>query len=176
MNIRPVTLDDKEDIQHIYFSAFSESENDSVARLAIELLNEHSSPEIISLVAEREGEILGHVAFSPVRSVDDRSFLGYILAPLAVKPNEQKQGVGSGLIKYGLHYLFQHAVSVVFVYGDPDYYGRFGFNADLAQQFTAPYALEYPFGWQAIELNTVKKNTPPLLINCVTALSKPELW
>ena len=44
-------------------------------------------------------------------------------------------------------------VNVVFVYGDPKYYGKFGFSAEVASAYSPPYELQYPFGWQAVALN-----------------------
>jgi len=67
-------------------------------------------------------------------------------------------------------------VSIVFVYGDPKYYGRFGFNTDAASQYKTPYNLQYPFGWQAILLNECDIEKPTVAINCVISLYDPKLW
>lgn len=67
-------------------------------------------------------------------------------------------------------------VNIVFVYGDPKYYGRFGFSADAAHQYTTPYKLQYPFGWQAILLKAVDIEKSHVAITCVTALGDPKLW
>jgi putative acetyltransferase len=133
-------------------SAFPESENELVAKLATDLLFEHSNPPIIALVAEIDGLIVGHIAFSPVRIVTFEKCHAYILAPLAVQPDYQKQRIGSSLIESGTKQLSDRGVHIIFVYGDPNYYGRFGFKTDLAQNYTTPYPLQYPFGWQACVL------------------------
>jgi putative acetyltransferase len=106
----------------------------------------------------------------------NKNFQGYILAPLGVKPDYQKRRTGAKLIEYGMQTLYVMGVHVVFVYGDPTYYGRFGFSADAARQYTTPYKLQYPFGWQAIVLNTCAIEKPPAAITCVTSLCDPKLW
>jgi putative acetyltransferase len=98
------------------------------------------------------------------------------LAPLGVKPDCQKRGIGSKLIEYGTHQLSVMGVSVVFVYGDPKYYGRFGFSAGAAHPYIPPYKLQYPFGWQALVLNACDIEKTPVSITCVTSLNDPKLW
>lgn len=173
---RHATRHDCNAISDVYLSAFPESERELIATLAIDLLNEETKPETISLVDEIDGEIVGHVAFSPVTMDFDKNWRGYILAPLAVKPGFQKQGIGSELINTGIDCLKESGVDVVFVYGDPAYYGRFGFEAETATNFKPPYELHFPFGWQAMLL---KENTCPkdaVQMTCIEPLQNPALW
>ena len=58
---------------------------------------------------------------------------GYILAPLAVSPEHQKQGVGSSLMKSGIDMLTKDGTGFLLVYGDPDYYERFGFREEIGR-------------------------------------------
>ena len=176
MNIRAATHQDRADIQAVHESAFPEGESAAVAKLATDLLAEETTPQIVSLVAEAEGSVIGHVAFSPVAIDDHSSVQGYILAPLGVKADRQKGGIGSRLIEHGMQQMSAMGVNVVFVYGDPQYYGRFGFSADVAERYTPPYPLEYPFGWQAIVLKESGVTESPIAISCVTSLSDPGLW
>jgi putative acetyltransferase len=176
MDVRAARLQDRDDVQRLYACAFPEGERDLVAKLAIDLLAENTRPRTISLVAQTKGVVIGHIAFSPVKIAHNAMLQGYILAPLAVKPSEQKRRIGSGLIEYGMQQLSAMGVNVVFVYGDPDYYGRFGFSADAAHQYRAPYRLQYPFGWQASVLNACKLEKPPVAITCVDSLNDPQLW
>ena len=67
-------------------------------------------------------------------------------------------------------------VNIVFVYGDPKYYGKFGFNPDAASGYSPSYELEYPFGWQAIVLKEGVFTDSAVKISCVDPLSDPELW
>ena len=72
--------------------------------------------------------------------------------------------------------LSKMGVNVLFVYGDPKYYGKFGFNADLASGYSPPYELQYPFGWQAIILNEGVFTESTVKISCVDPLKDAELW
>jgi len=80
----------------------------------------------LSFVAERDGEVIGHIAFSPVQVAGSTS--GYGLAPLAVKPRFQKQGVGRELMSTAMRACSDQGVGFVVVLGDPAYYSRFGFE------------------------------------------------
>lgn len=176
MKIRIATTDDRDDVRNVHLSAFAEGEREIVAKLAVALLSEDTTPRIISLVAETESVVVGHVAFSPVTIGNDKNSQGYILAPLAVKPDHQKRRIGAQLVEDGIQRLSGMGVSIVFVYGDPKYYGRFGFNADVAEPYVPPYDLQYPFGWQAIALKVSSEKSSPARIACVSSLCDPTLW
>lgn len=87
----------------------------------------------ISLVADRGG-VCGHVLLSPMVA----PFPALALAPLAVAPERQRQGIGAALVTAALAAAAEWRA--VFVLGDPAYYGRFGFDAALAAGFDSPYA------------------------------------
>jgi putative acetyltransferase len=176
MNIRIARNQDRDDIKRVYSSAFPKGESEIVAKLAIDLLSENTTPQTISLIAETNDSVVGHAAFSPVEIDNNENWQSYILAPLAVQPNHQKRGIGTALIEYGMQQLSDAGINFVFVYGDPKYYGRFGFNADTARNYTTPYDLQYPFGWQAIVLNECAIENVPVVISCVTSLRDPKLW
>ncbi len=81
----------------------------------------------VSLVAEEEGRIVGHVAFSPVKIAgSDCGWYG--LGPVSVRPDRQKQGIGSALIREGLDVLKADGAKGCLLVGDPAYYTRFGFR------------------------------------------------
>lgn len=177
-DIRIATNLDAEVIREIYLSAFAETENQLVASLALNLLNQSADSQIINWVVEVDGVIAGHVAFSPVFAEARSEWQGYILAPLAIQPTYQKHGLGTQLVKNGIAQLAQLAeleADVVFVYGDPAYYARFGFKAEDANHYIPPYPLQYPFGWQAMVLheNLIGQ---PVHISCVAPLCDPALW
>lgn len=176
METRRAKSCDTEAIQTLLADAFPKGEGEVVARLAVDLLRVDTTPETLSMVAESDGLIVGYIAFSPVVVAGNDAFRGYILAPVGVKPASQKGGIGRGLIEDGLRRLSDIGVNAVFVYGDPDYYGRFGFSADSANGYNAPYPLQYPFGWQAVVLNESNSNRSPATITCVESLSDPGLW
>ena len=82
-------------------------------------------PEL-ALVAEDEGEIVGYVMFSYADVAEGGRVL--MLSPLGVRPDRQRQGVGSALVEEGLRRAQERGEPVVIVEGDPRYYSRFGFR------------------------------------------------
>ena len=174
--IRLATNLDRENIREVHLHAFSEGEKQVVSTIAINLMSEETSPETFALVAETDDTMVGHIAFSPVTVDNNEKWGGYILAPLGVKPEYQKHRIGSKLIESGMERLSEEGVNVLFVYGDPKYYGKFGFKADAASRYLPPYELQYLFGWQAIVLNEVGFAKSNVKISCVASLSDPELW
>lgn len=176
MHIRIATSLDRDAVHDVHLAAFAKGEREVVSRLAINLLSDETTPRTISLVAETEGAVAGHVAFSPVTIGNNENCQGYILAPLGVKPDYQKRRTGSKLIENGMQLLSSMAVDILFVYGDPGYYSRFGFSADAAVRYIPPYRLQYPFGWQGIALKERCIDRSPVKITCITSLCDPELW
>ena len=92
---------------------------------------------MFELVAEDAGAVVGHIMFS--RLWADRNELYAALAPLAVRPDLQRSGLGSQLVRAGLDSVRQFGAFGVLVLGDPAYYGRFGFAAATAAEVRAPY-------------------------------------
>lgn len=82
----------------------------------------------ISLVAETDGIIVGHVAISPV-SISDGALGWFGLGPISVMPEHQRRGIGSQLMREALQMLRERGSSGCVVLGEPEYYGRFGFKA-----------------------------------------------
>jgi putative acetyltransferase len=81
----------------------------------------------LSLVAEIDGRIVGHIAFSPV-SISDGTKDWYGLGPISVLPEYQKQGIGKSLVNEGLSLLKELCGQGCALVGDPNYYKRFGFR------------------------------------------------
>ena len=151
MEMRHAERQDRDGIRAVYASAFPESECEDVFRLAFKLLVEEKSvAPTISLVAENAGALIGHVAFSPVVVGSDSNKPGYILAPLAVRRDQQKRGVGSMLVEEGMQQLSDLSAQWLLVYGDPKYYTRFGFTAEVAEGFVPPYPLKWQESYFAV--------------------------
>ena len=93
-----------------------------------------SCPDVLSLVTEDEDRVIGHILFTPavVDSGGTRT-RGMGLAPMAVLPERQRDGIGSALVEQGLRLLEDRACPFVIVIGHPDYYPRFGF--ELASKY-----------------------------------------
>jgi putative acetyltransferase len=144
--IRPEADQDRAAIWSVNQAAF---EGDAEANL-VDALRDGGFAEV-SLVAEVDGEIVGHILFSrvvigtKVGTVDALS-----LAPMVVLPMHQRRGIGSRLVEAGLEACREAGHRIVVVLGHPKFYPRFGFSAERARR------LESPFGggeaWMALEL------------------------
>ena len=122
MLIRPEKEGDWDSVHAVNISAF---ETPSEANL-VDALRQQAQP-VVSLVAEENGEVIGHVMFSPV-SLSGRPNLKVMgLAPMAVAPKHQQKGIGSALVRTGLEKCRQLGFDAVVVLGHPAYYPRFGF-------------------------------------------------
>jgi predicted N-acetyltransferase YhbS len=85
----------------------------------------------LSLIAEDEDAIIGHIAFSPV-TIDGQAGPWFCLGPVSVRPDRHFNGIGSALIREGLAQLAAHEAELCVLLGNPAYYRRFGFNHDPA--------------------------------------------
>lgn len=102
--------------------------SDGTEAAIIRLLRQNGDMTI-SLVAEEHGEIVGHIAFSPV-TIDGTHDDWFGLGPVSVEPAQQKRGIGRTLIDTGLALLKDGGARGCALIGSPDLYGRFGFRSD----------------------------------------------
>jgi putative acetyltransferase len=94
----------------------------------------------LSLVARDAETVVGHILFSALEvTVDGRVIRAVALAPMAVTPARQRQGIGSRLVRRGLSVLKDRGYEAAIVLGHPAYYPRFGFSAALAAKIAAPF-------------------------------------
>lgn len=123
-------------VQEVHTKAFG---GPSEARL-VRLITERGKA-VISLAALNDGNVVGHILFSQVtiaQCPDGFNALG--LAPVAVRPEFQRQGIGSKLIQEGLKQCKKAGYAAVVLVGDPAYYFRFGFSR------AADYGLDNEYG------------------------------
>jgi putative acetyltransferase len=105
---------------------------------------------VASLVAIENDEIVGYIMFSELPIETDQGALDAVsLAPMAVDPKCQRQGIGSALVRQGLELCKERDKAIVVVVGHPAYYPRFGFSADLAKNLHGPFLGD---AWMALEL------------------------
>ncbi|MGX1787772.1 GNAT family N-acetyltransferase [Bosea sp. NPDC055332] len=145
--IRAATPADAEAIAALNRAAFGgEEEVGIVERLRSDGL------VAVELVAEQGGAIIGHILLSWLPTMmDGRAVKALALAPMAVRPGLQKQGIGGRLIMAALDEARVAGAEVVIVLGHPGYYLRFGFSAPLAQNLASPFQGE---AFMALELVT----------------------
>jgi putative acetyltransferase len=146
MRIRAHARDDDHAVRQVNESAFpTPAEAGLVERLRAE------ADPVISLVAEDDSGLVGHILFSPVSLDADPGFPAMGLAPLAVAPNRQRRGIGSAMLRAGLDAGRGLGCRAVFVLGHPDYYPRFGFVA--ASRYGIESGFEVPDeAFMALEL------------------------
>jgi putative acetyltransferase len=135
MIIRPEKPDDIAAIDQVVAAAFGrQPEADLVKRLR------DNGDMVLALVAEDDGAIVGHVAFSRLWIEGEGTRLPAIgLAPVSVLPDSQRKGVARALIGAGHLRLKTLGEKIVFVVGDPNYYTRFGFSRAIAKAFDCVY-------------------------------------
>jgi len=113
----------------------------------------HADGEVLlSLVAELDGRVVGHILFSRMW-VDTASgpLAAAALAPMAVLPGYQRRGMGGGLVRSGLERLRSRGEAIVIVVGHPEYYPRFGFSREAAAGIESPFA---PEAFMVLELKS----------------------
>jgi len=141
--VRPANDLDTASIRRVHEAAFGQPLE---AQLVVEL--QTRGHERISLVAEQDGQVVGHVLCSELELASAQHSRGDVavrtlgLAPLAVLPSHQRQGIGSRLVTKALQEARAASWRLVFVLGEPEYYSRFGFSPVLARQFTCVYACD----------------------------------
>jgi putative acetyltransferase len=123
MHIRPELRGDIRSIRAVNLTAFETSTEADL----VDVLRDQADP-CVSLVAEEDGIILGHILFSPatLSAYPELKLMG--LAPMAVVPGRQRQGIGSALVHEGLTACTKLGVGAVVVLGHAEYYPRFGFT------------------------------------------------
>ena len=127
MIIRPELPADRPRVEAITRAAFADHpHSDHREHLIVDALRA-AGALTLSLVAERDGDLIAHIAFSRVSvSAGDGDWYG--LGPLSVAPHFQRQGAGSALVQDGLARLRELGAAGCVVLGDPEYYRRFGFT------------------------------------------------
>lgn len=141
LNIRTEEANDIDNIFQINSAAF---DTDSEAEL-VNRLREQAEP-FLSLVAEQEGTLVGHLLLTPVTLDADQDISSELklmgLAPMAVMPNNQNIGIGSALVEAGLAHCRNLGIGAVVVLGHPEYYPRFGFepsvNFNIKSEYEVP--------------------------------------
>ena len=133
MSVRLEETTDWPALYTIYSAAFGQlAEADLVRRM-------HEDGDLILSVTAYTDEPAGHIAYSRMSLHETPSIRASVLAPVAVCPLYQKQGIGAALVRHGLQCLTDAGYDLVVVLGEPHYYGRFGFTSRLAEKLKTPY-------------------------------------
>lgn len=169
LEIRESVPDDVPAIETLYPDAFPDED---LLPLVRDLLQETASA--LSLVAFMGSSLVGHVIFTRC-DVDRTKDKVALLGPLAVAPTNQRQGIGSAMVRIGLQELKSAGVVQVYVLGDPAYYRRLGFLPELHVAPPYPLPAEWRGAWQSMNLGRVE---PPRQgkLSVPQPWSKPALW
>lgn len=156
-------------IESIYPQAFPDEDLLPVVR---DLLREDAGA--LSLTATAGTKVVGHVVFS-FCGVSGSRIRAALLGPLAVTPDQQRQGVGTALVDAGMERMKQLKVDLVCVLGDPAYYGRFGFKPEALVE--PPYRLpdEWHDAWQSQYLGDSTAQIAAKLV-VPPEWQQPALW
>ncbi len=131
--IRKEESKDRDTVHHLNLNAF---DNGPEAGIVDKL--RASCKEYLSFVAVEDGSVIGHVLFTPATVVDCPA-VGMGLAPMSVLPSQQRKGIGTRLIRYGLDFLRNAGCPFVIVLGHPEYYPRFGFEVASKYQLRSQW-------------------------------------
>jgi len=154
MIIRNETSSDIEAISKVTIAAFQNHPISNQTEQFIINALRNADALTVSLVAEFNGQVVGHIAFSPV-TVSDGSLNWYGLGPISVLPGFQRRGIGKSLIHKGLSLLKNLGGNGCVLVGDPNYYKQFGFKnisgliyEGIPQEvfFALPFNKEIPRG------------------------------
>lgn len=148
IEVRESTAADRDAIAQLYRDAFPEEDLQPL----VTALLDAADLAVLSLVAVTDDGIAGHVLFTPCSLGGSEAGVA-LLGPLAVAPEQQRRGVGKALVHAGLERLRTAGVGHVFVLGDPDYYGRLGFETE--EEVVPPYPLAdaWQSAWQSVRLH-----------------------
>ena len=169
VEIRDSREDDAAALETLYASAFPDEDLVPLLRALL-----RAEEEVLSLVAIVDRTTVGHVAFTAC-DIGDYEAGAALLGPLAVAPDRQREGIGSRLVRAGLHRLGETGVGRVFVLGDPAYYARFGFAPDGRVHPPYPIPPAWAEAWQSVGLGQ-DPSSPEGTLAVPPAWQKPDLW
>lgn len=167
-----------EEIKQLFIRVFSDAEGQSegvlIGNLTYDIVTSTDAQDLYGFMATENEQIIGSIFFTRLTFESDVN--AFLLSPVAIHTSYQGKGIGQKLINFGINHLKENRVSIVFTYGDPDFYSKVGFNLITEKIAKAPLKLTQPEGWLAQSL--VSDEVEPIAGNsyCVEAFNKPEIW
>ncbi|MBU4555854.1 MAG: N-acetyltransferase [Actinobacteria bacterium] len=170
IEIRTATPADTEALLGVEREAFGGS---SEAELVVGLMSSSAYIPELSLVADNDGLIVGHVLFT-------RAYAGgvpaVLLAPLAVVPAYRHCGIGGELVRAGLGTALSGGFQLSLVLGHPEYYPRFGYEPAEPYGILPPYPVTPPEAWMVLEMGMGARERAAGTVQVADELMLPEMW
>lgn len=178
LNFRPHNAEEANAIVHLFTSVFADSEGEAegalIGKLAADLFETTDHLDLFNYVAVDGDCVVASIFFT--RLEFDNNRVVFILAPVAVCSDRQRQGIGRDLICHGLNDLTQRGVDFVLTYGDPEFYRKVGFQQISPTEIRAPFRLSQPEGWLGRSLDGQSIEALSGVCTCVNALNDPVYW
>ncbi len=178
MNILQYKPNNADEIERLFIKTFSDSEGPSegevIGALVRDFMDNTDANDLYCFVATENEQIIGSIFFT--KMTFESGINSFILSPVAIHTDHQRQGVGQKLIRFGLDVLRKNGVELAITYGDPNFYLKVGFDVVTEKIVPAPLKLSLPEGWLAQSL--VGDKIEPIVGKsyCVEELNKPEMW
>jgi putative acetyltransferase len=175
--IRPPSAEETEAVFEVHRLAFGE---DDEADLVAQLLEDPTAQPVISASAFKDEVMVGHVLLTNavLEGIEHLTPRIMILAPLAVTPDAQGEGVGQAILGPALMLASGRQVELVFVLGHPEYYSKFNFLPATPLGFEAPYPIpeEHADAWMVLEIGEGALGRLSGTVRPAEVLDRPEYW
>jgi len=178
MLLRTLSSIDRNQVVELFKQVFTDAHGAdaglALKQLVRQLVDASMTADVMGYGALDDEKLSGAIFFSRLKFDDPHQV--YMLSPVAVSTARQKRGLGQRVIRHGLEQLRSHGADLVVTYGDPAYYGRFGFEPLSQVQIRAPHPLTMPDGWLGLALNDQPVPSIAGTPSCVAAFNDQSLW
>jgi len=176
LEIRATRSSDIETVLEVHRRAFGSEDEPELTRI---LLEDAGAAPLISLVAEEDGRVVGHILLSSTSLEGTAGEASMMVAPLGVIPDRQKNGIGTALTRAAIEQARQFGIDLLFLAGHPGYYPRFGFRTraqDLGFAPPAPMPPDHAEAWMVLELTPGAIQRASGRVVPAEELSNPKYW
>jgi putative acetyltransferase len=178
VNLRQYNAEEANVIVDLFKSVFATSDGKAegalIGKLAADLFETTVDGDLFNYVAVDGDCVVASIFFT--RLEFDNNCDSYILGPVAVRSDRQREGIGQALISHGLSDLTDRGVDFVLTYGDPNFYRKVGFQQISPATIKAPFRLSQPDGWLGQSLSGTSFETLTGSCTCVNAFKNPVYW
>ena len=178
VNFRHHNAEEARSIVQLFNSVFTQSEGEAegalIGKLVTDLFDTTDHHDLFNFVAVDADAVVASIFFTRLKFDDHQEV--FMLAPVAVCRERQREGIGQALIRHGLKDLDGRGVEFVITYGDPAFYGKVGFQPVSPSTIRPPFNLTQPEGWLGQSLSEKSMTTLSGNCKCVDAFNTPVYW